>query len=369
MEVPDGLDLDVEYLRPDHLFGMIFAALLFPLFHPVRAWEIIKQFVRELYRQPPERHLAYYLHMVMGIFLGRYLRRNGIDAIHGHFSAASNISYFAHLASGIPFTFTLYASDDLFMGPLPYFEDKLDRCRLVTTDTDYNERLINLLTNNRFKNKVHVVYSGVNLDEFIDSYDADLDESTLRILSVGSMTGVKGYPTVLEALREIKQAGIIFEYHIVGGGWKSEKHLVQQLIKNYGLQNEVRLLGAQGFEVVRKELDWCNLFIMASEIHTRGRRDGLPTVIIEAMLAKRLVISTYVSDIPNNVMNKKTGLIIPEKSPDQLAVAIKYVVQNSDKCRLMVENANRMAIKKFDENINYKKLAELIKLKEVEIEE
>lgn len=358
MELPDHVAVEVHYLRPDHLFGILWACIWFPLRSPLRMLRALSVLMKEVPLHPVRNVPALVFQMLSGVYLGTYLKRHKFEVIHGHFSSASSIALFAHLASNIPFSYTIYANDDLFTAPVAFFEAKVRWCRNVVTDTEYNRRMINLLTNFRYEEKVKVIYTGLDLETFSEVRPKSAFNTPLRLLSVGSMSGFKGYPTVLEALKQVKENGIDFEYHIVGGGAAA---VPEQLIKRYGLGDSVKLLGAQDFENVRSEFEWCDAFVMASEINSGGRRDGLPTVIAEAMLLQRLVIATYISDIPNNVKDYETGLMVAEKSPNQLAGAIEYATRHPDECRMMVEHAHRMAMKKFDAKINYEGLAELLK--------
>ena len=358
MELPDHVEVEVQYLSPNHVFGILWTCIWFPLRSPLCMFRALRMLMKELLLHPIRRAPTLVFQMISGVYLGTYLKRYKFDVIHGHFSSASSIALFAHLSSGIPFSYTVYANDDLFTAPVAFFEAKVRWCRNVVTDTEYNRRMINLLTNFRYEEKVKVIYTGLDLETFSEVRPKSAFNTPLRLLSVGSMSGFKGYPTVLEALKQVKENGIDFEYHIIGGG---DAAVPEQLIKRYGLGDAVKLLGAQDFENVRSEFEWCDAFIMVSEINAGGRRDGFPTVIVEAMLFQRLVIATYISDIPNNVKNHETGLMVAEKSPNQLTETIEYVASHPDECRTMVENAHRMAVEKFDAKINYESLAELLK--------
>lgn len=357
-EFPDLLDELVHYLRPNFLLGIVLTSLWFPLLRFRRARRIARILRTELLRHPIQKAPSLIFQVLSGIYLGVYLKKHRFDIIHGHFSSASSIALFAHLASDIPFSYTIYANDDLFMTPVDFFVPKIECCKNVVTDTEYNRSMINLLTNYQYEDKVRVIYTGLDLEQFEDVKTKAEYGTPFRLLSVGSMSGFKGYPTVLEALRLVKEAGIEFEYHIAGGG---DADVVEQLVNRYGLKDSVSILGARSFEAVRNEFEWCDVCVMASEIQSGGRRDGFPTVIAEAMLMRRLVIATYISDIPNNVINHETGLICAEKSPDQLASAIKFAAQSPGECRKMIENAHNMAVEKFDAKINYKLLADILR--------
>jgi colanic acid/amylovoran biosynthesis glycosyltransferase len=90
----------------------------------------------------------------------------------------------------------------------------------------------------------------------------------------------------------------------------------------------VNLLGSLNNEDVMKYMEACDIFILASEIYLNGKRDGIPTVCIEAMSVGKPVISTYISGIPELIENGETGLLVPERNPKALSSAIARLIDN-----------------------------------------
>ena len=56
-----------------------------------------------------------------------------------------------------------------------------------------------------------------------------------------------------------------------------------------------------------------------------GNRDGLPTVLIEAMALGVPVVATPVTGIPELVADGVTGLLVPERDPAALANAKRAI--------------------------------------------
>jgi glycosyltransferase involved in cell wall biosynthesis len=67
-----------------------------------------------------------------------------------------------------------------------------------------------------------------------------------------------------------------------------------------------------------------------------SRYEGLPTVIVEAMICGVPVVATAVNAVHELVVPGETGLLVPPRRPAQLAAAVRYLLD-------MPEEAGRMA--------------------------
>lgn len=71
---------------------------------------------------------------------------------------------------------------------------------------------------------------------FADGY------SGRRVLTVGRLTAQKAYPVAVEAMKLLKESGADVRWYVLGEG--SERHALERLIAEYGLQKDFVLLGA-----------------------------------------------------------------------------------------------------------------------------
>ncbi len=351
---------ETVYLNPDSRLKIVLYNLIAPLMHPIAYWRAFKVVGGDLANHRPPVAVRMIMHFLYGVYLGSLLRRTGFDGIHAHFSSASTVALVAHLFSKLPFSFTLHASDDLYVDPI-LLDAKLKCATCVITNNRYNEMHINLLTHYQYANKITVIYNGVDIGEFEAVSPRSGLTSPLKLLSVGSFTGCKGYATVLRALAKLKRNGTPFHYSIIGGGNPEEQRMIERLISEGNLAQEVKLLGRQSFSVVKEAMAASDALIMASEIGNQGVRDGLPNVIIEAMLSKRPVVATYVSDIPNLVRHGETGYLFPEKSSDALVDILQELCTSYENTHPIVEKAYTVARQRFDRHNNYPALVSCLK--------
>lgn len=83
-----------------------------------------------------------------------------------------------------------------------------------------------------------------------------------------------------------------------------------------------------------------------------GNRDGLPTVLLEAMALGTPCISTDVTGIPEVVRNDETGLIVPQRDPVSLAEALTRVISSSQLRVRLSTSARQLIESEFDVNQN-----------------
>jgi glycosyltransferase involved in cell wall biosynthesis len=70
-----------------------------------------------------------------------------------------------------------------------------------------------------------------------------------------------------------------------------------------------------------------------------SRYEGLPTVIVEAMICGVPVVATAVNSVPDIVVPGETGLLVPPRRPGQMAAAIRYLLDSPEAAARMAATA------------------------------
>ena len=84
--------------------------------------------------------------------------------------------------------------------------------------------------------------------------------------------------------------------------------------------------------------------------------DNLPTVLMEAMAAALPCVSTRLAGVPEMVVDGKTGLLVPEKSPVALAGALQQVLTSPELAHQFGQAGLLRARKLFDQSTTAKAL-------------
>jgi glycosyltransferase involved in cell wall biosynthesis len=260
--------------------------------------------------------------MFEAIWLGPLLRERGIRHVHAHFGGvAARTAWWLRKLDGISYSFTGHANDIFCETDFPITNADLVRgARFVVTETDYARRWME----EKYpwaRGKVFRVFNGVAVDGFPAKEHAI---GVPRILSVGRYVEKKGFADLIEACRLLRVRGVDFVCGIVGGG-PLEARLQAQIVEAK-LEQQVQLLGPRPQSEVRRMLAAAQIFVLACAPEKEGGSDNLPTVIMEAMLARTPVISTGLAGVPEMITHGQDGVLVPPQNPMALADAMEMLL-------------------------------------------
>ncbi len=151
--------------------------------------------------------------------------------------------------------------------------------------------------------------------------------------SVGRLHAQKGYDVLLRALAQLPGVTLV----LTGDGEERE-HLVE-LAEQLGVSERVALLGWR--DDARRQLTAFDVFVLPS------RFEGLPLVIIEAMLAELPVVATDVGSVSELVDDGSTGILVPPEDGEALAGAIGALLADPARRRAMGRRGRERALESF----------------------
>jgi glycosyltransferase involved in cell wall biosynthesis len=243
-------------------------------------------------------------------YFAELFRRHAVDHFHVHFAnRAAHTALFLKAMSGLSFSVTAHGQD--FMADLgndDLLREICDEAEFVAVETEYSRGLMQARCPNA-ASKIHRVYNGMDLENFLDASPKASAGGTVGILSVGRLVAFKGFEYLIEACEQLRQRSIQFHCEIIGDGPLHEK--LQHQIDELRLGERITLAGALPQDCVLEKLRACDIFALASTTDDNGASDIFPTVILEAMASARPVVSTTLAGIPESVVDKETGLLVP----------------------------------------------------------
>jgi glycosyltransferase involved in cell wall biosynthesis len=285
--------------------------------------------------------------------LARRFEAQGIEHIHAPWaSGCATAAWAASRLTGRPFTFTARAWD--IYPPDGLIGIKIRDAALVRTETAANVRHLSAFAGGDLS-KFRVTYNGAPL---CAKGDADVAmRPPYRLLAVGRFVRKKGFDQLLHAARLLADAGDIdFRLTIAGDG--ALRWQLKWLARQLNIAERVCFPGFVPHDCVGELFLASDIFIMPCVVAPSNDRDGLPTVILEALLHRIPVVTTAVSGIPELIEDGVTGLIVRERDPAALAAAIRRLISDRRAALGMAERGRMRVREQFDADRNHRRVLE-----------
>lgn len=165
--------------------------------------------------------------------------------------------------------------------------------------------------------RLEVVYNGIDTTRFQPRTARRTEERTFRWISVGRLSPVKDFPTMLRAFALcLEKAGPDQRLDIIGGGKILPE--LQELSRSLGLEQHVHFHGSR--PDVGQFLSQSDAFLQSSEW------EGFPIVLLESASVALPVVVTDVGGNREIVVDGQTGLLAPPRDPEALAQCMQKLL-------------------------------------------
>ena len=156
-----------------------------------------------------------------------------------------------------------------------------------------------------------------------------------RIVCVANMRPEKDHMTLLKGFKRITKSIDEAQLLLIGDGplrLQLEKFCARHRLRN------VRFLGRIPFNEVLENVAKSDIFILTSI------EEAMPNAVIEALALGKPVIATRVGGIPEIVKDGFNGILIPPKSPQHVARALRTLLRDEKLYSKLSSNATNGTI-------------------------
>lgn len=272
----------------------------------------------------------------------RYFRENEFDVIHAHLPYAASLARLVGRRTGTPVVTTQHSLPRNYH-PVERFAER--RTRGLDAVTTFVSRAVEseFLGEGGFGGDTQVIYNGIDAAAF-DARVADADREAVRarygigpddvvFLNIGRCIDVKRQTDLVRAMAHLQERASNAHLLVVGGGDLQGE--IEREVAEHGLEACVSVVG----QVPKREV---GDFYAAADVYVISSLfEGMPITLLEAMAASLPVVATDVPGVAEFVDPDVTGLLVPVKSPSNLAAAMDELLDDE---RRNVLGANGRAV-------------------------
>ncbi len=185
-------------------------------------------------------------------------------------------------------------------------------------------------------NLIDVIPSGV--EECNQPLQPVLDPHRTPVIgTAGPLEVVKGLPFFLGAAQQVLAAGAVAEFVVVGAG--PEEVNLRRLSRELGIAGQVTFV--PNVLDLKGSLSAMDMFCLPS------LRQGLGTIMLEAMALGRPVIATSVDGVNSVVKDDETGLLVTPGNSGELARRMLELLRDPFRARRIAEAGRDLVRREF----------------------
>lgn len=203
------------------------------------------------------------------------------------------------------------------------------------------------LNTTRDTDKIVVVHNAVDLDLY-DNCDVSALRQKLGIPAAAKVVGMVSSATPVKRHEDLLRAAVIVQqsvpdcfFLVAGADWDGSEYGQSIKRSSQKLGSAERIVWLGFYERIHEIFKVIDLLVLPSE------EEAFPRVLIEAMAARKPVVATAVGGVPEIVIDGLTGLLVPPKSPVDLARTMIRILKDPGLAEAMGQAGRRRVEKYF----------------------
>lgn len=294
------------------------------------------------------------VYLLEAAYLAKQMQHLGIQIVHNHIAENSaNVAMLSSTMTNIPYSMTVHGPGIFFHPRQWALGEKIARSAFTATITSFCKSQCMLFSEPSFWHKLHIVRCSVG--KSFDVSNVQPIPEAPRLVFVGRLCAEKGLPILVEAVARLVESGGRCELVLIGDG--PLRNEIESIIERRKLQGAIQILGWKGSLEVRAEMERSRALVLPSFA------EGLPVVIMEAFALGRPVVTTQIAGIPELVIDKENGWLVPAGSVERLVEALGEVTNATPSAiQQMGERASARLRELHDFNTELSKLESLLTL-------
>jgi len=274
--------------------------------------------------------------------LGRLMKRHGCKLVHFHDAHAVAVGAAAARRAQVPLRFISRRVD------FPVKGNAFSQ-RKYTRDVDgiiaISEGVRKALLDSGIPaSLISVVPSGIDFSPLREVDTRDFLRREFSFAADDYLVGIvaaledhKGHTYLIQASRILKEQAPKIKIIVVGTG--SLRMELDKQARDLGVEDMVFFLGFR--EDVPRILASLDLFVLSSHL------EGMGTSLLDAMASRLPLVATQTGGIPEVVVDRETGLLVPPRDPEALAQAVLTLYRDRHLAARLADRGFEVVHRKF----------------------
>lgn len=294
----------------------------------------------------------------------KLMKKEQFSAVHVHNPIASVLGRTAAKIAGVPkiiytahgfyfhdkmsdYKYNFYLTIEKIMGK--FFSDYIFTQSEEDKNSAVQENIIE-------QSKIKTIGNGVDTSIFKPKILKNKDLKAIRkefnlnkedqiICFIGRLVAEKGILELIEAFSKIVDQNPKAKLMIIGDAAtdrdQETKDIVNRFLNQAKFKDKIIMTGYR--KDIPQLLALSDLFVLPSH------REGMPRSIIEAMMMAKPVVATNIRGCREEIVDGKTGYLVPVEAPAKLADRISKILSDSKLKNKMGKAGRKRALKLYDE--------------------
>lgn len=279
-----------------------------------------------------------FLQFLEAMLVWRHCRAHSCDGLHAHFGQVpATVAWFtAAFANDVrsrrggrrfTWTVTIHGWHEFVTEDTSRLADKLEAADGVVCISHFTHSQLMRIAPVSVWPKIEIVRCGLDFDDFVfRGPRAPIGVPTVVVTA--RLSAEKGHLVLVGALERLRSRGLDVRARFIGSG-PLEADL-RAAVADAGVADLVEFVGVLAPSGVAAALHDADVFCLPSFA------EGLPVSIMEAMAVGVPVVTTFISGIPELVVNGHTGWVVPAGDADALAVALRSALESPERDQIVI---------------------------------
>jgi len=271
-------------------------------------------------------------------FFLKVLKENQVLLLHSHFGNRGYFDLALKQKLKIPQVTTFYGHDVSLLPQEERWREKFkvffEQGDLILAEGRYMKKT--LLEMGCPDSKVRVQHLGIDCEKIPFIPRKMVDSQKVKILIAGTFREKKGITYALEAFARLAPKYKNIEVTLIGDAGRSQREInykkeITAIIDSRHITDRVNYLGFLPYPAFIEEAKNNHIFLSPSIHPSDGETEGgAPVALIEMSAYGMPIVSTFHCDIPEVVINGKSGFLVHEKDTDRLAERLEHLINHPE---------------------------------------